>query len=198
VRPAEVPDIESILGCLLNVAPLSCEQLGARPIEDALAELQARQLRAVEGAHRPLAESCRATGVAQSAIDSVLRFQSYEFSVALPPSLRTWRGTAQLERGDFEAFDVWHYPLNLVIIPERELTIQLDFDPARVSAAHAARLVRRLCAAITALPDATGTFAALDALLAHHGGERQIVGAGAFHAGTSLTLGAELRGPEED
>ena len=132
------------------------------------------------------------------AIESVLRFQSYEFSVPLPDSLRSWRGLSHLDRGDFEAFDVWHFPLNLVIIPERELTIQLDFDPARVQPAQAQRLVRRLCAALTALADATGTLASLDAIIAHQAGERVAVSSGAFHAGTSLTLGTELRGPKED
>lgn len=198
VRPAEVPDIEHILGCFLNVAPLSCGELAKLPLEQALIEVQSRQMRSLEGAHRPLSESCRAAGISPSAIESVLRFQSYEFSVPLPASLRSWRGLARLERGDFEAFDVWHYPLNLVIIPERELTIQLDYDPARVSSPLAHRLVRRLCAAITAMPELSGTLAALDAVLSHHAGERQVLASGAFHAGAGMALGLELRGPEED
>ncbi|MBK7539343.1 MAG: amino acid adenylation domain-containing protein [Myxococcales bacterium] len=198
VRPAEVPEIETILGCFLNVAPLSFDRLAKLPLEEALAEVQSRQLHSLDRAHLPLTESCRADSIPVGAIESVLRFQSYEFSVPLPDSLRSWRGLSHLDRGDFEAFDVWHFPLNLVIIPERELTIQLDFDPARVQPAQAQRLVRRLCAALTALADATGTLASLDAIIAHQAGERVAVSSGAFHAGTSLTLGTELRGPKED
>lgn len=198
VRPAEVPDIEHILGCFLNVAPLSCERLGKLPLDEVLAEIQARQLRSLDRSHLPLFESCRAEGLSPSAVTSVLRFQSYEFAVPLPPSLRSWRGRGEITRADFEAFDVWHFPLNLVIIPERELTIQLDYDPARVQAASAQRLVRRLCAALTALPEISGTMATLDAVLAHQAGERYSAVAGPFHAGTSMVLGTELRGPEED
>jgi hypothetical protein len=198
VRPADVPDIESILGCFLNVAPLSCERIGELPLEEAIAEVQARQLQALDRAHLPLAESCRAAGVARGAIESVLRFQSYDFSVNLPKTLRSWRGLPHLGRGDFEAYDVWHFPLNLVIIPERELTLQLDFDPARVHHAQAQRLVRRLTAALTALPDATGTLAELEATIAHQAGNRAVLATSGFYGGAMIGLGTELRSPEDD
>jgi non-ribosomal peptide synthetase component F len=198
VRPAEVPDIDAILGCFLNVAPMVCHQLSRLSLEDALAEVQAQQLSAFDRAHLPLTEGCRVAGTTRGAIESVLRFQSYNFSVPLPESLRSWRGLPHLERGDFEAFDVWHFPLNLVIIPERELTMQLDYDPARVPAAQAQRLLRRLCTALTALPELTGTLAGLDATLGHFAGERAVAPLSAYHGGMPLGLGTELRKPEGD
>ncbi len=199
VRPADVADIESVLGCFLNVAPLPCGRLAEHSLEQALAEVHSRQLRALDRSHLPLAESCRAEGLSRGAIESVLRFQSYAFSVPLPSSLRSWRGLPHLERGDFEAYDVWHFPLNLVIIPERELTLQLDYDPARVHQAQAQRLMRRLTAALTALPDAVGTLAELDATVSHQAGRRAVLAASSsFYSGGMLGLGTELRAPEDD
>jgi non-ribosomal peptide synthetase component F len=198
VRPADVADIESILGCFLNVAPLPCRGLSELALEAALAEVGMRQLRALDRAHLPLAESCRGEGLAKGAIESVLRFQSYAFSVPLPASLRSWRGLGHLERGDFEAYDVWHFPLNLVVIPERELTLQLDYDPARVHHAQAQRLLRRMTAALTALPDATGTLADLHATVSHQAGERTVLAAAGFYGGGMLGLATELRAPEDD
>jgi amino acid adenylation domain-containing protein len=198
VRPAEVTDIDSILGCFLNVAPLSCHQLLKLSLEDALSAVQSRQLTAFDHAHVALAEACRREGISRGTLDSVLRFQSYPFSVPLPASLRSWRGLSQIERGDFDTVDIWHFPLNLVIIPERELTLQLDFDPTRVQQAYAQRLLHRLRAALTALPDARGTVADLDACISHQAGERPVHSAGAFHGGTMMGIGTELRGPQDD
>lgn len=198
VRPADVPDIESVLGCFLNVAPLSCAELSELPLERALGEVQSRQLRALDRAHLPLVESCRALNVQRGAIESVLRFQSYAFSLTLPKSLRSWRGLGHIERCDFEAYDVWHFPLNLVIIPDRELTIQLDYDPARVHHNQAQRLVRRLTAALNALPEVTGSLSDLEATVAHQAGERAVLAAAGFWGGQMIGLGTELRAPEDD
>ncbi|MEZ4359692.1 MAG: amino acid adenylation domain-containing protein [Kofleriaceae bacterium] len=197
VRPAEVPEMESILGCFLNVAPLPCGRLAQLPLEEAFAELSARQLRALESSYAPLAEPWRPSGARAGGLESVLRFQSYEFSVPLPASLRSWRGLPTIERGDFEAFDVWHFPMNLVMIPERELGLELDFHPARVTHAQAQRLLRRLCAALTALPSAEGTFARLDAMLAHQAGERPIHAVATHASGVGSRLGAALRRKED-
>jgi amino acid adenylation domain-containing protein len=149
-RPAGLPGAETMVGLLINTLPL-------RVAVDPRAPLLA-WLRGLHASHEAVrryafsaAEEIRAwIGAAEDAplFHSVLRFQNFPVDAALRAR------TGSLRLADVRVVDRWGFPVSVVAEPGETLGLTLAYDPRRVDAAAARRLLEALGAALGALATA--------------------------------------------
>ncbi|MEV6584100.1 amino acid adenylation domain-containing protein, partial [Streptomyces sp. NPDC051582] len=150
-RPPELPGIETMVGLFINTLPVRVRLDPARSVVEALAGLQDEQARLMPHQHLGLAEIQKAAQ-RTDLFDTVVVFENYPVDEAASAGLGS-----DLRVADVTGHDATHYPLSLMVLPGRELVLNLDYREDALDRAAvdqlAARLVR-LLEAIVATPDA--------------------------------------------
>ncbi|MFI9360445.1 amino acid adenylation domain-containing protein [Kitasatospora sp. NPDC053057] len=137
-RPAEVPEVESMIGLFANTVPVRAELRPDRRASELFAALAAQQLAMMPHEHLPLAEVQAASGLQGELFDTVLAFQSYPIDEE-----RLYResgGTVSAAR----ILSATHYPLSLTVFPGEQLDLQLGYRASAFGEAEAERVIDRL------------------------------------------------------
>uniref|UniRef100_UPI003D757F6D condensation domain-containing protein n=1 Tax=Streptomyces wuyuanensis TaxID=1196353 RepID=UPI003D757F6D len=150
-RPPELPGIETMVGLFINTLPVRVRLNPASSVAETLARLQDEQAGLTPHQHLGLAEIQKTAG-RTDIFDTVVVFENYPVDEAASAALGR-----DLQVADVTGHDATHYPLSLMVLPGRELVLNLDyredaFDRGALERL-AARLVR-LLEAIVAAPDA--------------------------------------------
>ncbi|UBU14936.1 non-ribosomal peptide synthetase [Nonomuraea gerenzanensis] len=117
-RPAELPEVESVPGLMMNTVPVRVPLQGAQSVVDLLTGLQERQAALLPHQHLGLTEIQRAAGPGAT-FDTLLVFENYPRDFA---GQFTYLGT----------IEGTHYPLTLGIIPGDHFRIQLVYRRGQV------------------------------------------------------------------
>ncbi len=150
-RPAELEGAQTLVGLCMNTPPL---RVRIDPLQEpgpwlrALLALQV-QMRAFE--HTPLVDIHRASGVpaGQSLFDTVLVVEN------APMHSQPLGHGRQVEVRDENYLAHSHYPLALIVIPGKTLSLRLVFDPGRYDEAAMHRVLDHMEQALDALCDAS-------------------------------------------
>ncbi|MEU6664495.1 amino acid adenylation domain-containing protein [Streptomyces sp. NPDC046727] len=152
-RPAEVPDVESMIGLFANTLPVRADVRPERPAGELFRDLARQQLAMMPHEHLPLAEVQAACGIQGELFDAVLAFQNYPLD---EEELRRHSGgTVSAAR----VHAATHYPLHLTVTPGESLGLRLSYRASALGEGTAAaqrlldRLVRIL-GEVAADPDA--------------------------------------------
>ncbi|MFI6318520.1 amino acid adenylation domain-containing protein [Nonomuraea sp. NPDC050556] len=136
-RPAELPDVESIPGLMMNTVPVRVSLQGGQSVVDMLTDLQRRQAASMPHQHLGLPEIQRAAGPG-AVFDTLLVFENYPRDFAGQfTHLGTIEGT--------------HYPLTLGIIPGDQFRIQLVYRQGQVEESVAESVLGWFTSALTAM-----------------------------------------------
>ncbi|MGJ0531725.1 amino acid adenylation domain-containing protein [Methylocystis sp.] len=138
VRRPDVPDIDRMVGLLINTIPRVYDVPDSGSFVSFLAGVQA-EVRACEPwAATPLAVAQEASGVAKGCalFDSILMFENY----ALPDRLLDRFAELGLKEASFVQQS--NYPLNMVCVPRDGLALHLSFDQSRVRDEFAIQFLR--------------------------------------------------------
>ncbi|GAA2591737.1 hypothetical protein GCM10009863_00860 [Streptomyces axinellae] len=147
-RPAEVPDVERMVGMFINTVPVRVRLEGSRPVLDMLQDLQRRQSALMEHQHLGLPEIQRLAGTG-AVFDTMVMVVNYPDDAAGPggdggfaiSSVRTRTGTS--------------YPLTVSVSPGDRLRIDVAYRPDRIgrgTAAEVAGQVARVLERMVAQP----------------------------------------------
>ncbi|GAA4525583.1 non-ribosomal peptide synthetase [Amycolatopsis samaneae] len=136
-RPAEVPDVERMVGMFINTVPVRVRLQGDRPMLEVLRDLQSRQSALTEHQHLGLAGIQRLAGTG-AVFDTIVMVVNYPDDDAGPGgddgfairSVRTRTGTT--------------YPLTLSVSPGKRLRIDAAYRPDRLDRETAAEVVRQV------------------------------------------------------
>ncbi|MFD5467622.1 amino acid adenylation domain-containing protein [Kitasatospora sp. NPDC127059] len=156
-RPAEVPEVESMIGLFANTLPVRAELRPDRRASELFAALAAQQLAMMPHEHLPLAEVQAASGVRGELFDTVLAFQSFPMDEAA--LYRESGGTVSAAR----ILSATHYPLSLTVFPGDRLDLRLGHRASVFGADEAERLLDRLVDVLATVAEDP------DTLLAHLG-----------------------------
>ncbi|MFF9003570.1 amino acid adenylation domain-containing protein [Streptomyces achromogenes] len=158
-RPAEVPDVERMVGMFINTIPVRARLEGSRPMLDVLRDLQRRQSVLTDHQYLGLSEIQRLAG-AGATFDTIVMVVNHPddapgangdggFAIS---SVRTRTGTS--------------YPLTMSVSPGERLRIDVAYRPDRIgrnTAAEVARQVARVIERVVAEPSlAVGRLAVTD------------------------------------
>ncbi|WP_410664893.1 amino acid adenylation domain-containing protein [Amycolatopsis sp. lyj-84] len=136
-RPAEVPDVEQMVGMFINTIPVRVRLDGGQPVLDLLQDLQARQSALTEHQYLGLSQVQKAAG-AGAVFDTIVMIENYPHDAAglgddggvAISSVRTRTGTS--------------YPLAMSVSPGKTLQIRVAYRPDRIGGETAAEIARQV------------------------------------------------------
>ncbi|MFD7257616.1 amino acid adenylation domain-containing protein [Streptomyces sp. NPDC059874] len=189
-RPADLPEVEQMVGAFLHTLPVRADLDPALPFEEMLAGLQDRQLALEEHQHLGLAEVQQVAGIGEL-FDTVVSFHNYPAG-ALDAIGSYVPGLTML---DWKARVIAEYPLAVGVFPTegQRLRVEAQYRPDVFDAARAEVFVDRFARVLGQLADAPRTpLGRIDALT---GEEREQVlgawsGAAAARPATAALAGA--------
>ncbi|RSN59718.1 non-ribosomal peptide synthetase [Streptomyces sp. WAC 04229] len=136
-RPADVPDVERMVGMFINTVPVRVRLEGGRPTLDMLRDLQRRQSALTEHQYLGLPEIQRLAGTG-ALFDTAVMVANYPDGAAGPgddggfaiSSVRTRTGT--------------NYPLTMSVAPGNRLRIDVAYRPDRIDRETAGEVARQV------------------------------------------------------
>ncbi|WP_158892622.1 non-ribosomal peptide synthetase [Amycolatopsis anabasis] len=145
-RPAELPDVDEIIGIFINTLPVRVAVNPAANVVPWLRGLQAAQAEARQFDHVSLAElrSWAELPGGVNLAESLVVFENYPINdeAAAEHGLRVH---------GLQARETTNFPLSVVASPGPELSVELGYDPVLFDAGTAERLVVRLLTLLTEL-----------------------------------------------
>nr|ACJ60950.1 VEG8 [uncultured soil bacterium] len=147
-RPADVPDVERIVGMFINTVPVRVRLDGSQPVLAIIQDLQARQSALTEHQHMGLPEIQKAAGTG-AIFDTIVMIENYPHTAAglgddggvVISGVATRTGTS--------------YPLTMNVSLGDRLRINVSYRPDRIAgetAAEVARQVVRVLEQVVAKP----------------------------------------------
>ncbi|MFE5571365.1 amino acid adenylation domain-containing protein [Amycolatopsis japonica] len=136
-RPADVPDVEQMVGMFINTVPVRVRLDGDLPVLELLQDLQSRQSALTEHQYLGLSQVQRAAGTG-AVFDTIVMIENYphdadglgdDGGVSIS-SVVTRTGTG--------------YPLTMSVSPGKTLQIRVAYRPDRIEAATAAEVARQV------------------------------------------------------
>lgn len=145
-RPADMPDVDRIVGAFINTLPVRVDAGSKQPVVPWLRELQDQLLELRNHELDALGDVARWTGVrAADLFDAILVFEN------APDTQSPLAGTG-LRISDVRYFDQSNYGFALLVVPSEELEFHAVFRPDRVAPAAADRLLDLVIQTLEALP----------------------------------------------
>jgi amino acid adenylation domain-containing protein/non-ribosomal peptide synthase protein (TIGR01720 family) len=172
-RPAALDGVERMIGLFINTLPVRAEVEPAEDLVTWLKALQTRQLELREYEYSPLAQvqGWSGAGVGQPLFESILVFENYPVQGTEAAS---GIGTDEdLRVTSVRVFERTHYPLTLIVMPGRELSLLLGYDGARFEADAVERVLEHLRTLLEGIPAAAGRTIAEVRMLSE--GERRML-----------------------
>ncbi|ALA19480.1 hypothetical protein AL346_04830 [Chelatococcus sp. CO-6] len=138
-RPAELAGIEAMVGLFINTVPARVRLAGSMSVAELLAAVQGAQSRLLPHQHLSLSEIQAQAGLGEL-FDTLVVFENYPLDEA---GLGALPGAGLRLKG-LRAHDETHYPVSLMVMPGRRLTLRLDHRRGAVSEEEARVLAGRL------------------------------------------------------
>jgi amino acid adenylation domain-containing protein/non-ribosomal peptide synthase protein (TIGR01720 family) len=141
-RPAELPGVEGIVGCLLGSVPVRVRRRPGASLRDVARDVQDRQAALLDVQHVPLADL--QAGRAGLLFDTYLAFESFPVDRA---AMAASGAAAGMELAAFRPLVSTHYPVTVLAFLEEGGGLRFVLRYRRDVADHAvaAGLVARLC-----------------------------------------------------
>ncbi|HLO02126.1 MAG TPA: amino acid adenylation domain-containing protein [Symbiobacteriaceae bacterium] len=138
-RPAELPDVESIVGVFINTLPVRLRIPTATRLIDWLQQVQAQQAELRQFEYTPLVQVQGWSQVprSQPLFESLLLVENYPM-----PSGRAGQSDVQLQ--NVRTVERTNYPLTVMIVPGTQLWVRLIYDRHRYAATAIGQLARHL------------------------------------------------------
>ncbi|QKN67382.1 amino acid adenylation domain-containing protein [Streptomyces coelicolor] len=144
-RPAEVPDVEQMVGMFINTVPVRVRLDGDLPVLEMLQDLQTRQSALTEHQYLGLSQVQRAAGPG-AVFDTIVMIENYphdadglgdDGGVSIS-SVVTRTGTG--------------YPLTMSVSPGKTLRIRVAYRPDRIDEGTAAEVARQIVRVLERVP----------------------------------------------
>ncbi|HYS04987.1 MAG TPA: amino acid adenylation domain-containing protein [Candidatus Dormibacteraeota bacterium] len=139
-RPVELAGSETMVGLFLNTLPVRVRLPGRRRVAEWLRGLQEAQVEMRQYEYTSLVQVQQWSDVPRGTplFESIFVFENY------PLDRELLERAGDLEIRDLRAAEWTHYPLNVVVPPESEPSIQISYDARRFHASAIRRMLGHL------------------------------------------------------
>jgi amino acid adenylation domain-containing protein/non-ribosomal peptide synthase protein (TIGR01720 family) len=148
-RPADLPGVEGMVGLFINTLPVRVRAPPEARLREWLGSLHAQQAELHQHEHTPLVDVQAASEIprGQPLFESLLGFESYPVGDAAqgPSSGLRISGTRPLEKT--------HYPVAVLVLPQRVISLRIAYDGRRFDEAAAARMLGHLHTLLSGIAD---------------------------------------------
>jgi non-ribosomal peptide synthetase component F len=123
VRPAELPEIEDMVGMSVNTLPVRVKIDPKQPLALWMNQLQEKHVQIQQYGYTSLAQIREWQEIPgdQPLFESFIRFQNYPLDETL------WKLDENLQIEDIDGVDWWQYPLGVVVEPGSKLIISITY-----------------------------------------------------------------------
>ncbi|MGV9885343.1 condensation domain-containing protein, partial [Streptomyces sp. NPDC003006] len=125
-RPAEVPDVESMIGMFLTTVPVRARLHPGATLAELLRALQDQQTALLPHEHLGLVEIHKAAGLSGEVFDTVVLFENFPLDAG---GLNNGTSGGGPRVVNAEARDARHHPLSMAVFPGDTLNLRLDYAP---------------------------------------------------------------------
>ncbi|MET9546762.1 amino acid adenylation domain-containing protein [Streptomyces sp. NPDC006627] len=136
-RPAEVPDVESMIGIFLTTVPVRTRLRPGATLTELLRALQDQQTALLPHEHLGLVEIHKAAGLSGEVFDTVVLFENFPLDAG---GLDTGTSDGGPRVVSAEARDARHHPLSMAVFPGDALNLRLDYAPDLFTRADVERI----------------------------------------------------------
>ena len=138
---SELMGVESMVGLFINTLPLRVEVNPEAELLSWLQDIQLKQIEQEEYAYTPLFEVQQWSDVPGgiSLFDSILVFENYPVD-----ELEKFKQKSSIAIGKVSNFEQTNYPLMLLVMPEKELSLVMTYDSSRFRAETITRMMGHL------------------------------------------------------
>jgi amino acid adenylation domain-containing protein len=146
-RPAALKGAESMLGLFLNTLPTRVRITPTTPLLAWLQALQSHQASIYQASHTSLIQiqECSELPRGQALFESIIIFENYPVDSSLKEQY------TRLEMSDQQFLESSSYALNIIVLPERQLSFRVLYDPQRLSAATISQMLEHVCNLLTSM-----------------------------------------------
>ncbi|HSF43791.1 MAG TPA: non-ribosomal peptide synthase/polyketide synthase [Thermoanaerobaculia bacterium] len=139
-RAAPLQGIEEMVGLFINTLPLRVPVDDRLPLVPWLKDLQLRQAELIQHEHTPLprVQTCSELPPGTRLFDSILVFENWPLDNALR------QGGFGLDVAEVRALERTGFPLTLVAVPGHGLSLDLEYDTARIDTIAAVRILAQV------------------------------------------------------
>ncbi len=139
-RPAQIPDVQSMVGLFINTLPMRVDYEGDKSTRLWLREIQQQGLSLRDYEYSALADVQKQSGVegALPLFESILVFENY------PVEEEMGRQKSSLTLSDFAVYEQTNFPLTLLVAADRELIIDASYQPTRFTEEAVAAMLRSM------------------------------------------------------
>ncbi|MFB4300561.1 amino acid adenylation domain-containing protein [Actinomadura sp. NTSP31] len=141
-RPAEIPEVERMIGLFVNTLPVRVRIDAAEPVGRLLTRLQRQQAELADLHFLGLADVQRLSGLGRDLFDTIYVFENYPIGEGLAGAGAG--AGAGISVTGAESHEGSHYPLGIAVIPGDRLGLRLDFDAGAFEPGVAEAMVTRL------------------------------------------------------
>jgi amino acid adenylation domain-containing protein len=141
-RPADLPDVESMVGLFINTVPVRVRSRPGESVGGLLRRVQSEQVELLDHHHVGLSAIQRAIGAGEGELfDSLLVYESFPLDGSAIEELQR---SAGLRMSGLTRPISTHYPVTVMVMPVGDrLELTLKYQPDAVSPARASELVER-------------------------------------------------------
>ncbi|HEU5476172.1 MAG TPA: non-ribosomal peptide synthase/polyketide synthase [Actinophytocola sp.] len=143
-RPAELAGVESMVGMFINTIPTRVSVRPAQRLPDWLADLQSGLAEAQRFGFVSLARLQKAGGV--NLFDSIVVVENYPIDEEAAAS-------QGLRLRELSAVETTNYPLSVMVVPGRRLSVDFGYDPALFDRTTVERLVQHFVLVLGGIAD---------------------------------------------
>ncbi|RLT97983.1 non-ribosomal peptide synthetase [Ketobacter sp.] len=139
-RPADLPNVENIVGLFINTLPLRIQLDGSTTILPLLQSMQDQQVDLRRFEFTPLVDIHRVSGVPgdQSLFDSILVFENYPVGEAVHSA------DELIDFGHITTIEHTNFPMTVIVEPSDQLRVKLSYDASCFDSATIARVLDHL------------------------------------------------------
>ncbi|HXL94566.1 MAG TPA: amino acid adenylation domain-containing protein [Streptosporangiaceae bacterium] len=124
-RPAQLPDVESMIGLFINTLPVRARLSPGRSLADFLGALQEWNISLLSHQHIGLGEVQQLAETGTSTLfDTVMVFENYPLDAA---GLQELAGGLRVIAA--QGLDASHYPVNIRVVPGSRLRFRVEYRP---------------------------------------------------------------------
>ncbi|MFJ5866970.1 condensation domain-containing protein [Streptomyces parvus] len=147
-RSPEVPGIETMIGLFINTLPVRVRLQPDETLLDLAARLQREQAELSAHQHLGMADIQRQTDITGELFDTLVVFENYPLDPEALSEAHGLRVTGLHPHNDV------HYPLALIALPGRRLTLDFTYRPDLYSESDIDDLVKRFTRVLTSVAEA--------------------------------------------
>ena len=139
-RPADLPNVENIVGLFINTLPLRIQLDGATTILPLLQSMQDQQVDLRRFEFTPLVDIHRVSEVPgdQSLFDSILVFENYPVGEAVHSA------DELIDFGHITTIEHTNFPMTVIVEPSEQLRVKLSYDASLFDSVTIARVLDHL------------------------------------------------------